>query len=141
MANSIEGRVPFLDHRVIEFSSTLPSRYRLMGLKEKFLLKYAMQDLLPESVRQRAKQPYRAPDIASFVHSGTMVDYAGELLGGARIRDAGYFDAQAVAKLVDKCLKGRAIGFGDNMAFMGILSTMLLDELFVRRPADVEPTF
>ena len=141
MANSVEGRVPFLDHRVIDFASALPSRYRLMGLQEKFLLKHAIRDLLPVSVTQRTKQPYRVPDIASFVNGGSLVDYASELLGSARIRDAGYFDPQAVAKLVAKCLKGRAIGFGDNMAFMGILSTMLVDELFVRNPAGVAPTF
>lgn len=55
--------------------------------------------------------------------------------------DAGYFEAKAVAKLVDKRVKGRAIGFGNNMAFVGIISAVLLDELFMRRPAGVEPTF
>ena len=137
MANSVEARVPFLDHRVIEFASALPQRYRLMGLKEKFLLKYAMRDLLPQSVTQRTKQPYRVPDIASFVQDGKLIDYASELLGSDRIQDAGYFDPQAVGKLVDKCLKGKAIGFGDNMAFMAILSTMLVDDQFVRKHSAV----
>jgi asparagine synthase (glutamine-hydrolysing) len=141
MANSVEGRVPYLDHRVIEFASSLPARYRLMGLQEKFLLRHAMRDLLPASVSQRTKQPYRVPDIDSFVIRGKLVDYAGELLRGERIRDAGYFDAASVGKLVDKCVKGRAIGFGDNMAFVGILSTMLLDEQFIRRPAGIAPSF
>jgi len=132
MANSIEGRFPFLDHRVIEFANQLPPRYKLMGLTEKYLLKRSMKGLLPESVRSRTKQPYRAPDNQSFFNDGKPVDYVAELLSPERITQAGYFDARAVGKLLEKCRAGRAIGFGDNMAFVGILSTMWIDEMFVR---------
>jgi asparagine synthase (glutamine-hydrolysing) len=132
MANSVEGRFPFLDHRVIEFANRLPPRYKLMGLTEKYLLKRSMKGLLPESVRTRTKQPYRSPDSQSFFEGGKPVEYVAELLSDRRVSDAGYFDARAVGKLVDKCSKGRAIGFGDNMAFVGILSTMLIDAMFVR---------
>ena len=55
------------------------------------------------------------------------------------MREAGYFDPGAVQKLLAKCRAGRAVGFGDNMAFVGILSTMLIYELFVRRAALAEP--
>ena len=133
MANSVEGRFPFLDHRLIEFANRLPPRYKLMGLTEKYLLKRSMHGLLPESVRTRTKQPYRAPDIASFIVDGKPVDYVAELLSESRIRDAGYFDPAAVAKLLAKSCAGRAIGFGDNMAFVGILSTMLVHEQFIAR--------
>lgn len=132
MANSIEGRFPFLDHRVIEFANHLPPRYKLMGLTEKYLLKRSMKGLLPESVRTRSKQPYRSPDSASFFNEGKPVDYVAELLSEERIAQAGYFDPQAVRKLLNKAQAGRAIGFGDNMAFVGILSTMWIDEMFVR---------
>ena len=54
------------------------------------------------------------------------------LLGSERIKRSGYFNPQAVRKLMEKCSAGRAIGFADNMAFVGILSTMLLDELFIQ---------
>ena len=133
MANSVEGRFPFLDHRLIEFASRLPPRYKLMGLNEKYLLKRAMQGLLPESVRTRSKQPYRAPDIASFIVDGKPVEYVAELLSESRIRDAGYFDPTAVSKLLAKGCAARAIGFGDNMAFIGILSTMLVHQQFIAR--------
>ena len=132
MANSIEGRFPFLDHRVIEFANKLPPRYKLMGLTEKYLLKRSMKGLLPESVRTRSKQPYRSPDSQSFFNDGKPVEYVAELLSERRVAEAGYFDPQAVRKLVEKCRSGRAIGFGDNMAFVGILSTMWIDEMFVR---------
>ena len=61
MANSVEGRYPFLDYRVIEFCSGLPADYKLNGLEEKFLLKRLMKNKIPESIIKRPKQPYRAP--------------------------------------------------------------------------------
>ena len=57
-----------------------------------------------------------------------------ELLSERRLNETGLFDAAAVAKLLAKCRAGRAIGFGDNMAFIGVLSTMLLHEQFVEHP-------
>ncbi len=132
MANSVEGRFPFLDHRIIEFANRLPARYKMRGLTEKYILKKAMQGLLPESIRCRTKQPYRAPDSQSFFHNGKPFEYVAALLEPSRIRQAGYFDPVAVAKLLEKCRAGRAIGFADNMAFVGILSAMLVDEMFVR---------
>ncbi len=136
MANSIEGRFPFLDHRLIEFANRLPLRYKIMGLNEKYLLKRAMRGLIPEQIRNRSKQPYRAPDSHSFFTDGRPAEYVEYLLGEQRLREAGYFEPTAVGKLLNKCARGRAIGFADNMAFTGILSTMLLDEMFIRAPAD-----
>lgn len=132
MANSIEGRFPFLDHRVIEFANRLPPTVKMKGLTEKYILKRAFADELPPSIRTRTKQPYRAPDSASFFDQGTPVDFVEELLSPARVEAAGLFDAAAVAKLFAKSRAGRTIGFGDNMAFVGILSTMLLHDRFVR---------
>ena len=133
MANSVEGRFPFLDHHVIEYCNALPPRYKLMGLNEKYLLKQLARELLPAEVLARSKQPYRAPDIASFFRAGEPADYVAELLSDARVRASGYFDPTAVARLLKKCRSGRAIGFADNMAFVGIVSTLLLDEMFVRQ--------
>jgi asparagine synthase (glutamine-hydrolysing) len=130
MANSIEGRFPFLDHRLIEFGSRLHPAQKIRGLNEKFLLKRAMRGLLPDSVLKRVKQPYRAPDAASFF-SGGLPAYAVELLSKEHLRRRGYFDPDAVEKLVEKCAAGRSIGFPDNMALVGILSTMLLDEILI----------
>ena len=131
MANSIEGRFPFLDHRLIEFANRLPPQLKLHGLTEKYLLKKSMTGLLPESVRMRTKQPYRAPDSQSFFNAGEPVDYVAELFSASKLTSAGYFDASATAKLFEKCRAGRAIGFADNMAFVAILSTMLLHEQFI----------
>jgi asparagine synthase (glutamine-hydrolysing) len=88
--------------------------------------------MLPAAIVQRTKQPYRAPDSQSFFVNGKPVDYVADLLSTDRLLASGYFDPVAVGKLVNKCRDGRAIGFSDNMAFVGILSTMLVDEFFVR---------
>ena len=128
MANSIEGRFPYLDHRVIEFANRLPPSFKIRGLTEKYLLRHALRELLPNDIVQRTKQPYRAPDSQSFFFDGKPLDYVAELMGQARIREAGYFDADAVGRLFEKCRQGRANGFADNQAFVGVLSTMLVHE-------------
>ncbi|HMN42982.1 MAG TPA: asparagine synthase (glutamine-hydrolyzing) [Povalibacter sp.] len=133
MANSVEGRVPFLDHRVVEFANQLPARYKLRGLKEKAVLRRAFAHLLPPEVGGRVKQPYRSPDIQSFFKDGRAPAWVEELLSPQRLGSAGYFDGSAVQRLLAKCRAGRAIGFADNMAFVGILSTMLVEELFLKR--------
>jgi asparagine synthase (glutamine-hydrolysing) len=132
MASSIEGRFPYLDHRLIELASRLPPSHKIRGLTEKHILREALAGLIPQSVSKRTKQPYRAPDSQSFFASGRPLDYVADLMTGDRIRAAGYFDAAAVGRLFDKCRLGKATGFADNQAFVGILSTMLLDQHFVR---------
>lgn len=132
MAHSIEARFPFLDHRVIEFANRLPPGRKLRGLAEKRILRLAMARDLPAAIGQRTKQPYRSPDSACFFEDQQALPWVAELLSPQRLADAGLFDAPAVARLVEKCRTGRAIGFPDNMAFVGVLSTMLLHAQHVR---------
>ncbi len=133
MANSVEGRFPFLDHRVLELSARIAPSLKVLGLKEKFLLKRALGDLLPPQIVSRPKQPYRAPDSASFFVEEKPLEYVAALLSPERIAEAGHFDPVSVSRLYEKCRRGRALGAADNMAFVGILSTMLLDEMFVKK--------
>ena len=135
MAASVEARHPFLDHRVIEFACRLPPRLKIRGLREKVLLKKAMRRDLPPSIVERTKQPYRSPDSASFFKDQNPLPCVAELLDRPALERAGLFDPNAVAKLVEKCRAGRAIGFGDNIAFVGVLSTMLLHEQMIRPAA------
>jgi len=132
MANSIEGRVPFLDHRVIEFANRLPPKFKLRGLEEKSVLRHAVRDLLPPVVLNRVKQPYRAPDSQSFFTAGKPLEYVEAAFSAQNLRDTGYFDPASARRLYEKCRTGRAIGFADNMAFVGMLSTLLIDEQLVR---------
>ena len=131
MAHSVEVRMPFLDHRVVEFAARLPVALKMKVLNEKYILKRCVGDLLPASVRRRHKQPYRAPEAKSFFQSASP-DYVGDLLSPERIRRDGIFDATAVQSLAEKFRQGRAIGLKDNMALVGILSTQLVIDRFLR---------
>ncbi|MFO1300383.1 MAG: asparagine synthase (glutamine-hydrolyzing) [Burkholderiaceae bacterium] len=141
MAHSVEGRFPFLDHRVIEFGCSLPPRLRMRVLDEKYLLKRAAGHLVPPSVAKRPKQPYRAPDAAAlfdFESGLPRSAYVDELLSENNVRKTGLFDARAVGKLVDKARRGNVTGARDNMALIGILSMQLLVEQFVTRSGSQE---
>jgi asparagine synthase (glutamine-hydrolysing) len=131
MGNAVEGRFPFLDHRVVEFSTRIAPHLRMKVLREKHLLRESMRPYVPASILNRTKQPYRAPDSESFFGAAPP-GYVEELLSSAAISRSGYFNPRSVAKLVQKCRSGGAIGFRDNMALVGILSVQLLDHLYVR---------
>ncbi|MFB9949489.1 asparagine synthase (glutamine-hydrolyzing) [Rhizobium puerariae] len=124
MAHGVEGRFPFLDHRLVEFASRLPPGMKLRGLEEKHILRRVAQDLLPDVITRRPKQPYRAPDSRSFA-GGEEQAYVAEMLGERAIAAAGLFNARAVARLHQKCRMQPVAGFRDNAAFVGILSTQL----------------
>jgi asparagine synthase (glutamine-hydrolysing) len=130
MSNSVEGRFPFLDHRIIEFANKLHPKTKMRGLNEKFLLKKAMKDELPESIVDRHKQPYRAPNIPAFFNDRTN-EYVRELLSEGKLKSSGYFNSDKVSRLLKKIEKGRAIGNKDNMALVGILSTQVWHKHFV----------
>lgn len=133
MAHGVEQRFPFLDHRVVEFGASLPPRLRMKVLQEKYLLKRATIGLVPDRVRLRAKQPYRAPDARSFISAGGLSpEYVDALLSPGRVREDGLFDSSAVTSLVTKIRSGRPIGTRDHMALVGILSTQIVVDQFIR---------
>jgi asparagine synthase (glutamine-hydrolysing) len=132
MSHSVEIRLPFLDFRVVEFAGKLPVTLKMRALNEKYILKRCARNLIPESVRSRRKQPYRAPDGKSFL-SGKPLPYVDELLSPERLREDGIFKKEAVQILRHKLSQGDAIGVKDNMAFVGILSTQLVMDRFIRR--------
>jgi asparagine synthase (glutamine-hydrolysing) len=131
MAHAVEGRFPFLDHRVVEFAARIPPKLKIRGLREKHILREAMKDLLPPHIGNRTKQPYRAPDCQSFVGANAP-GYVSHRLSAGDIAAAGYFEPNAVAKLSAKCRNHKLIGFRDNMAFVGVLSTQLWHREFVQ---------
>jgi asparagine synthase (glutamine-hydrolysing) len=132
MAHAVEGRYPFLDHRVVEFAARLPIHLKMKVLDQKHLLKQAFKGLIPESIRTRHKQPYRAPDGKSFF--ARKDGYIGDVLTSAKLRQDGIFDPKATEALMTKFRSGRDTSLKDNMALVGILSTtLLLDRLVIHR--------
>ena len=135
MGNSVEGRFPFLDHRLAEFAASLPDGLRLRGLRDKRLLREWGRTMLPPGVADRPKHPYRSPMASVFTGAGAPA-YVHELLEPSRLAQTGLFHLPNVARLRDKCLRcgGEGIGEMDDMALVGILSLQLLHEQLVRRP-------
>jgi len=129
MANAVEGRYPFLDHRVVEFAAKLPSRLKMRVLNQKYILKQAAAGLIPESIKNRYKQPYRAPDGQSLIRSEQLT----EMLSPRCIDADGIFDSTRVSGLLEKFRSGRPTSVKDDMALAGILSTQLLSQNFVHQ--------
>jgi asparagine synthase (glutamine-hydrolysing) len=127
MAHGVEGRFPFLDGDVVDCAARMPEHHKLHVLDEKHVEKRVAARLVPPEILARPKQPYRAPDAASFVDPGAPA-YVAELLGEPMLREAGLFDPAGVERLVAKCRGGgaRPLGNADNMAFLGVLSAQLV---------------
>jgi asparagine synthase (glutamine-hydrolysing) len=129
MANSVEGRFPFLDHRLFEFAAALPDRSKLRGLREKKILRRWAEDVVPKRLATRGKQPYRAPDAPAFF-GRQEPEYVRELLSPAAIARTGLFDPAPVAGLLKRCRAGKVTGFRENQALVAILSTQLWHHQF-----------
>jgi asparagine synthase (glutamine-hydrolysing) len=125
MANSVEGRYPFLDYRVIEFCSGLPADFKLKGLNEKYLLKKLMKGRIPESIIKRPKQPYRAP-ISSVFLAKDRPEYVDEMLSEGYVKKAGIFNFESLSAMLAKIDKTGAASEMDNMVLTAVISTHLL---------------
>jgi asparagine synthase (glutamine-hydrolysing) len=129
MAHGVEGRYPFLDHRVFEHAVRLPPTSRLDGARDKVALRRLAEQLLPAGIAARPKQPYRAPEVEPFFGAGTR-DWVQELLSPAALSRVGIFDAPRTAGLLRRCRQGRVHGQRESMALVGVLSTQVWFEQF-----------
>lgn len=131
MANSVEGRFPFLDATLMDLAHRLPADHKLRVLDEKHVLKRIAEGLVPASIVRRKKQPYRAPNAAAFLGS-TEPEWVQAVTSPAALRDAGLFDGASVAALFSKLRSAfaRDAAFepsnADDMAVVAVLSTQLL---------------
>ena len=130
MAHGVEGRFPFLDHRLFEFAASLPTGTRLRGLKEKEILRRWASRILPPRIKERRKQPYRAPDAPSFFGPKSPEWVADHLTADA-LRRVGVFSPTSVDGLLRRCRAGLATGFRENQALVGVLSTQLWHNQFI----------
>jgi asparagine synthase (glutamine-hydrolysing) len=130
MANSVEGRYPFLDHRFIEFAAKLPEGLKMRGLNEKYLLKKMMKGKIPESICKRPKQAYRAPISTSFFSKQT-TGYIESIVNTHTIEEYGIFDSELTSKLIAKIKATGTASEVENMTVMAIISTQLFYQFFL----------
>jgi asparagine synthase (glutamine-hydrolysing) len=104
MAASIESRVPFLDHPLVEFTARLPERLKLRGRTTKYILREAMKDILPQEVLTRGKMGFPVPTGGWF--RGKYRHVIDELVLSPRALDRGLFDPSAIRSLVARHAAG-----------------------------------
>jgi asparagine synthase (glutamine-hydrolysing) len=100
MAASIESRVPFLDHKLVEFTATLPERMKLRGMTTKYILRESMKGILPETILTRSKMGFPVPLGAWF--RGPFRGLVDEYVLGERTRARGIFDRSYLQQLVNE---------------------------------------
>jgi asparagine synthase (glutamine-hydrolysing) len=110
MANSLEARSPFLDHKVMEFCARLPSSYKLRGLTHKYLLKKTGARLLPSSTLRRRKMGFGVP-IGSWMR-GELRSWVEDLLLSPRALNRRYFEPAALRRLVRAHMEEEQHPFG-----------------------------
>lgn len=100
MAASIESRVPFLDHKLVEFTSSLPERLKLRGWTTKYVLRQSMKGLLPEKILSRPKMGFPVPIGKWF--RGQYHSIVDEFVLGGRALKRGHFDPDYVRSIVSR---------------------------------------
>ena len=133
MAVSLEVRAPFLDPRVAEFAASLPSNYKLHGHKTKYILKKAVHELLPSFVTKRGKKGFGVP-VAEWLKV-KLRPLARDLLSPERVRRAGVFNPDYVARLQDEHERGVA---NHRKLLWTLLMFELWHESFIETPRRIE---
>ncbi|HET7563091.1 MAG TPA: XrtA/PEP-CTERM system amidotransferase [Rhodanobacteraceae bacterium] len=106
MAHSLEVRVPLLDHRLVEWASSLPPRLKLRNGTGKYVLKKMLEPDLPHAVLYRPKMGFRVP-LAAWLR-GPLANRTREALRGGAIAESGYFEASVLDRLVRQHASGQS---------------------------------
>src|SRR5262245_35437731 len=127
MAHSLEARPPLLDHKLVEFAATIPSRFRIRNGSTKYLFKQAVRGLLPDDIIDRRKHGFAIP--LSHWFRGELAGFARDLLCSDRSRQRGIFNTAYIERLIRLHEGGRDIDLQ--------LWTLVSLELWCRRVLDV----
>jgi len=100
MAHSIEGRVPFLDHHVVELVRTLPVAQKIRGTTEKYVLREAVRPVLTDTVYNRHKHPFTTPPVA-LTPDERLHELVQDTLRGPVLASLPFYDQTKVVALLD----------------------------------------
>jgi asparagine synthase (glutamine-hydrolysing) len=106
MANSLEARSPFLDHKFMEFSASIPSDIKLKGMRLKHILKKALSKALPEKILKREKMGFGIPIHQWFRNE--LKGYSYDILMSDKAIKRSYFKKDAINKILDEHAAGKA---------------------------------
>ena len=105
MAHSLEVRVPFLDHELIEFAARIPARLKVNGFRKKILFRQAIRSWVPEDHLRRRKQGFSVP-LDTWLR-GPLRSMLADLVSSRHVRESSWLNGAAVRRLVDEHLDGR----------------------------------
>ena len=105
MAVSLEARVPYLDHEVVEYAFAIPAEWKLSGGTTKGILKRSFKDLLPPAIQRRGKEGFSMP-MKNWIR-GPLKPMMLDLLHEDRVRERGWFRASEIARIIGEHLDGR----------------------------------
>lgn len=100
MAHALEVRVPFCDHKILEFSAAIPHRLKIKGLSTKYLLKKAVERVLPQDIINRKKVGFNAP--LGLWFQGELNDLIRDELSESNLKRRGFFNYETVKNLLDE---------------------------------------
>lgn len=130
MAHSIEGRVPFLDHKLVELIANQPVNQKIRGMTEKYVLREAVKDVITDTVYRRQKHPFLSPP-ATLNPDDTFQTFVQDMLRGENMRAIPFFNQNEVIALLDRLSEMDA---GARTAFdqllMYLVSLCVLQERF-----------
>ena len=130
MAHSIEGRVPFLDHHLVEVIRTQPVNQKIRGMTEKYVLREAVRDVITDTVYQRQKHPFLSPP-ATLEPASRLSVFVQDTLRGSALREIPFFSQSRVVKLLDSL---EAMDEGSRVAndqvLMTVVSACVLQQRF-----------
>jgi asparagine synthase (glutamine-hydrolysing) len=101
MAHSVEGRVPFLDHHVVETIRSQPVNLKIRGMTEKYVLREAVRDVITDTIYRRQKHPFMSPP-ATLNPEGKLHDFVQDRLRGKALAAIPFFDQKKVIRLLDQ---------------------------------------
>jgi len=130
MGHSIEGRVPFLDHHVVECICSQPINMKIRGMTEKYVLREAVRDVITDTVYRRQKHPFLSPP-ATLNPDETFNVYVQDMLRGPVLKSMPFFNQSKVVSLLDR-LQGMDVGERTawDQILMPIVSMCVLHEGF-----------
>jgi len=130
MAHSIEGRVPFLDHHVVEFLCRVPVSLKVRGMTEKYLLRQAARPVITDTVYRRHKHPFLSPPVTTLP-TERLHQMLQDTLRGAVLASVPFYDQKKVVALLDELpAMTDAARVGSDPVLMSILSACVLQERF-----------
>ncbi len=128
MANSLEGRSPFLDYKMMEFAASIPSNMKIKGAKLKYILKKALAGVLPKEILSREKMGFGVPLDKWF--RADLKDYAYQILLSQQCLKRGYFKKEGIRQILDEHIEGK---INNGSRIWSLLNLELWHRIFIDR--------